>query len=151
MDNMLFYEYQCIDCGKMAQKVADYGDHTIICSNCGGMMGRVKINQDKFFIEDWGRFMRFFLNISFTLTFTFPLLFLFARQWLSSVIISIYLSIVIIAILSFIAFFRNLKRTEKYAAQERDIELVSRVIWEFNRSILIRWVIGKTETFIKEK
>ncbi len=77
---MLFYEYQCVHCGKMAQKVADYNDHTIVCSNCGGMMRRVKINQDNFFIEDWGRFMRFFLNISFTLTFSLANLELFREE-----------------------------------------------------------------------
>ncbi len=47
-------------------------------------------------------------------------------------------------------FLQLLKRVEKYAAARRNIDLVSRAIWELNKSLLIRLTIGKISTFIKE-
>lgn len=58
---------------------------------------------------------------------------------------------IIIAVLFFLLFMRLLKAIENDAAKERDIELTSRVIWEFNKSWVIRAAIGKIKAFIEEK
>ncbi len=108
-------------------------------------------DQDEKIIKDSGRSMRFFLNLSFALIIAFPVFVLMDSQWLTSFTMIAYLITVITTIIFFIAFLRLLKRMEKYATQERNIKLVSRIIWEFNRSSLIRLAIGKTKTFIDEE
>ena len=111
----------------------------------------LKTEQDKEFTKNLGRCMRFFLNISFALIIAFPVFILFDSQWVTPVTMIAYLIAVIITIIFFIAFLWRLKRIEKYAAQKRNIELVSRIIWEFNRSSLIRFTIGKIQTFKEEE
>ncbi len=110
-----------------------------------------EIDQDDKIIKDSGRAMRFFLNLSFALIIAFPVFVLMDSQWLTNFRMIAYLIPVITTIILFIAFLRLLKRMEKYATQERNIKLVSRIIWEFNRSSLIRLAIGKTKTFIDEE
>ena len=45
---------------------------------------------------------------------------------------------VVVAVLFFLAFLRLLKNIESDAAKQRDIELTTRVIGEFNKSWIIR-------------
>jgi len=111
----------------------------------------LKKDKDKEFTKNLGRCMRFFLNISFALILAFPVFILFDSQLVTPVTMIAYLIAVIITIIFFIAFLWRLKRIEKYATQKRNIELVSRIIWEFNRSSLIRLAIGKIQTFKEEE
>jgi cellulose synthase/poly-beta-1,6-N-acetylglucosamine synthase-like glycosyltransferase len=114
-------------------------------------MRNPEIDRDTKIIKDSGRAMRFFLNLSFALIIAFPVFVLMDSQWLTNFTVIAYLIPVITTIIFFIAFVRLLKCMEKYATQERNIKLVSRIIWEFNRSSLIRLAIGKTKTFIDEE
>ncbi len=115
------------------------------------VMRAQEIDQDNKIIKDSGRSMRFFLNLSFALIIAFPVFVLMDSQWLTNFTMIAYLIPLITTIVFFIAFLRLLKRIEKYATQERNIKLVSIIIWEFNKSSLIRLAIGKTKTFIAEE
>ncbi len=103
--------------------------------------------QDKKLIEGLGRSMRFFLNLSFAFIIAFPVFSLFDWQGIATLGVIVYLIPVATTIIFFIAFLRLLKRIEKYAAKKRNIELVSSIIWEFNKSSLIRLATGKIQTF----
>jgi len=111
----------------------------------------LKNEQDKQFTKNLGRCMRFFLNISFALIIAFPVFSLFDWQGIATVGAIVYLIPVATTIIFFIAFLRLLKRIEKYAAKKRNIELVSNIIWEFNKSSLIRLATGKIPTFTDEE
>lgn len=41
---MPIYEFECVDCGYRGQRVAGIHDHTVICSECGGIMGRLDLD-----------------------------------------------------------------------------------------------------------
>ena len=101
------------------------------------------------FIKDTGRSMRFFLNLSFASILAFTIAILFGSQPVTPVTVILAL-IFIITTTSFLSYLHSLKRIEQYAAKERNIGLVSRIIWEFNKSCLIRSIIGKIQTFIEE-
>ncbi len=111
----------------------------------------LKKDQDKRYTEDIGRAMRFCLNLSFALIIAFPVFFIFDPQWFTSKGVIVYLIPVVTTILFFLGFLRLLKTIENYAIRNRNIELVSRIIWEFNKSSLIRLTIGKVQTFIEEE
>ena len=111
----------------------------------------LKKDQDNKFTEGIGRSMRFFLNISFILMFAFSVFVIFDFQTMSPTSVIIALIPFVITIIFFFAFLRLLKRIEQYAARRRNIELVSRIIWEFNKSYLIRSAIGKIQAFIEEE
>ena len=98
-----------------------------------------------------GRSMRFFLNLSFALIIAFPVFSLFDWQGITTVGVIVYLIPVATTIIFFIAFLRLLKRIERYAANKRNIELVSSIIWEFNKSSLIRLATGKIPSFGDEE
>ncbi len=38
---MPIYEYRCVDCGGLDQRVAGCDDHTALCADCGGLMLRL--------------------------------------------------------------------------------------------------------------
>ncbi len=107
--------------------------------------------QDRKIARDLGGSMRFFLNLSLALIIAFPVFILFEPQNASPVSVIAYFIPVVITIVFFVAFLRLLKRIERHAAKRQNIELVSSIIWEFNKSSLIRLVTGKVETFIEEK
>ena len=111
----------------------------------------LKKDQDKKFTSDIGRSMRFFLNVSFVLMFAFSVFIIFDLQPMTTINVIITLIPLVTTIIFFLAFLRLLKRVEQYAARGRNIELVSRIIWEFNQSWLIRTVIGKIQAFIEEE
>ncbi len=111
----------------------------------------LKKDQDKQFTKDLGRSMRFFLNLSFALVIAFPICILFDSYFVTPVGMIFYLIPVLTTIIFFLAFLRLLKEIEKYAARKRNIELVSRIIWEFNQSSLIRLTIGKIQAFMEEE
>ncbi len=58
---------------------------------------------------------------------------------------------VAVAVTFFIIFLRLLKMIESHAHKRKDILLSSRIIWEFNKSWIIRCTIGKIKSFIEEK
>ncbi len=111
----------------------------------------LKKDQDKQFTKDLGRSMRFFLDLSFALVIAFPICILFDSYFVTPVGMIFYLIPVLTTIIFFLAFLRLLKEIEKYAARKRNIELVSRIIWEFNQSSLIRLTIGKIQAFMEEE
>ncbi len=112
---------------------------------------RLKKDQDKKFTEDIGRSMRFFLNLSFVLMFAFSVFVIFDSQPKTTLSVIIALIPLVTTIIFFLVFLRLLKRVEQHAVKKRNIELVSRIIWEFNKSYLIRSVIGKIQAFIEEE
>ncbi len=111
----------------------------------------LKEDRDKQFTKDIGRAMRFCLNLSFALIIAFPVFFMFDPRDFNSMGIIVYLVPLITTIVFFIAFLRLLKYMENYATKQRNIELASRIIWEFNKSSLIRMAVGKVQTFIEEE
>ena len=111
----------------------------------------LKKDQDKQITKDLGRAMRFFLNLSFALMIAFPVCILFDSYFVTPIGMIVYLIPVLTTIILFIAFLRLLKQIEKYAAKKRNIELVSRIIWEFNQTSLIRLTIGKIQAFMEEE
>jgi len=112
---------------------------------------RLKKDQDKKFTEEIGRSMRFFLNLSFVLMLAFSVFVIFDSRPKTTLSVIIALTPLVTTIIFFLIFLRLLKRVEKYALRRRNIELVSRIIWEFNKSYLIRLVIGKIQAFIEEE
>ncbi len=107
-------------------------------------------NRDVLLTREIGRSMRFFLNLACLLII---ILFVFSiPQPLTPENLMIALIPVIVAILFFVAFLRLLKNIESDAARHRDIVLTTRVLREFNKSWVIRAIIGKIQTFkIDEK
>jgi len=43
---MPVYEYQCVDCGVLDQRVAGLDDQTAICTRCGSLM--LRLDEDVF-------------------------------------------------------------------------------------------------------
>ncbi len=43
---MPLYDYQCVDCRGLDQRVAGLDDHTAICIQCGGLM--LRLDEDVF-------------------------------------------------------------------------------------------------------
>jgi putative FmdB family regulatory protein len=43
---MPVYEYQCVDCGEVDQRVGGLDDHAAICALCGSLM--LRLNEDVF-------------------------------------------------------------------------------------------------------
>jgi len=43
---MPIYEYQCVDCGGLDQRVAGLDDHTALCTQCGSLM--LRLDEDVF-------------------------------------------------------------------------------------------------------
>ena len=106
-------------------------------------------NRDAFLTKEIGRSMRFFLNVSCLFI---VILFVFSiPQPLTTESLMIALIPVIVAVLFFLAFLRHQKNNESEAAKQRDIELTTRVIGEFNKSWLIRAAIGRIPAFKIEK
>lgn len=89
--------------------------------------------------------MRFFLNLACLLLII--LFFVSIPRPLTPESLVIAFIPVIIVVLCFLAFLRLLKNIESDAAKNRDIELTTRVIMEFNKSWLIRAAIGKIQAF----
>jgi hypothetical protein len=112
---------------------------------------RLKKDQDKKFTEDIGRSMRFFLNLSFVLMFAFSVFVIFDSHPKTTLSVIIALTPLVTTIIFFLVFLRLLKRIEQHAVKKRNIELVSRITWEFNKSYLIRSIIGKIKAFIEEE
>ncbi len=108
-------------------------------------------DKDREFIKYLGRSMRFFLNLSFALIVVIPLFLMIEPPQFTMLTMIPYSILVLTAIIFFIVFYRLLLLIEKSAAKKRNIDLVSRVIWEYNKSSLIKLAIGKTETFVKEQ
>jgi hypothetical protein len=103
------------------------------------------------FSSDLGRFMRFFLNSSVELMFVFSLLTIFISQLMSPMSVIIVLIPLVTTIIFLFALFRQFKRIEQYAGKKKDIEPVGSIIEEFNKSHLIRLVMGKVRAFIEEE
>ena len=93
--------------------------------------------------------MRFFLNLACLLIITLFILSIPRPLTLESLLIA--LIPLVVAVLFFLAFLRLLKNIESDAAKNRDIELTTRVIGEFNKSWIIRAAIGRIPTFKIEK
>ena len=111
----------------------------------------MKTDEDRFLTMEIGRSMRFFLNAACILITLFLVFFLYAPQPVTSENLIIALIPVLLALFLFLAFLRLLKLIEGIAAEEKDIMLTSRIIWEYNKSWIIRSITGKIEPFIKEK
>jgi hypothetical protein len=104
-------------------------------------------NRDAFLTKEIGRSMRFFLNLSCLLIVTFLVILLSTSRPLTAEGLMVSIVPVVVAVLFFLGFLRLLKNIESDAAKHRDIELTTRVIWEFNKSWVIRALIGKIPAF----
>ena len=98
-----------------------------------------------------GKAMRFFLNVSVGLMLAFIVLIIVGSQRLTPLSVMVATIPFLITLIFFLAFLRQLKRLEEYATKRRNIEMVSRIITEYNKSFLIRLVTGKVQTFIEEE
>ena len=98
-----------------------------------------------------GMGMRLFLNLSVGLMLAFIVFTIVYSQSLTPMSVIITIIPLVTAIIFFFAFLRLLKRIEQYATKKRNIETVSRIIGEYNKSFLIRLVIGKVHAFIEEE
>lgn len=101
--------------------------------------------------SDLGKAMRLFLNVSVGFIIAFILFITVDLQPLTPMSVIIALIPLVTTIIVFIAFFMQLKRIEQYATKKRNIEMVSRIIGEYNKSYLIRLVMGKVQAFIEEE
>jgi hypothetical protein len=90
--------------------------------------------------------MRFFLNLSCFLIIFVTLLLCVPRPLVFEGLMLAFVP-VLIALLFFVAFLRLLKDLENKAAEDKDIELTTRVLGEFNKSWVIRQIIGEIPTF----
>jgi hypothetical protein len=108
-------------------------------------------DRDSRLTREIGRSMRFFLNLSCSLIISFTVFFLSAPRPLTTEGLMAALIPVIVAVLFFLGFLRLLKILESNAANERNIELASRVIWEFNKTWVIRAIMGKIQAFKDEE
>jgi len=110
------------------------------------------LKKDQFikFTNDLGKFMRFFLNSSVELMLTFSLITIFVSQLMGPLSVILVLIPLVTTIILFFAFYRQIKLLEQYAGKKRNIEPVCR-IEEFNKSYLIRSVMGKIQAFIEEE
>jgi hypothetical protein len=104
-------------------------------------------NRDAFLTKEIGRSMRFFLNLSCLLIVTLLVILLSTPRPLTTEGLMVTIIPVVVAVLFFLGFLRLLKNIESDAAKQRDIELTTRVIWEFNKSWVIRALIGKIPVF----
>jgi hypothetical protein len=102
-------------------------------------------------IEICGSCMRFFLNAAAAIGTMISLCLLAFVHPLNLKILIVVSMPLAMSLLFFIIFLRLLKQVENFAAGRGDIGLVSRVIWELNKSFLIRLTCGRTPTFIKEQ
>ena len=106
---------------------------------------------DAFVTKELGRSMRFFLNLSCVLVVSFSAFVICVPRPMTPESVIIAFIPVIVAILFFLVFLRLLKSLENDASQQSNIELTSRVMWEFNKSWIIRSALGKIQTFIEER
>jgi hypothetical protein len=106
--------------------------------------------QDGVLTTNIGSVMRFFLNLTLLLTIENTIIIIMTISPLTTEIILIALIPIVNSTFFFIIFLLLLKRVEESAASRRNIDLVSRAIWELNKSLFIRLIIGKTSTFIEE-
>jgi hypothetical protein len=83
--------------------------------------------------------------------FAFSVFVIFDSHPKTTLSVIIALTPLVTTIIFFLVFLRILKGIEQYATRKRNIELVSRIIWEFNKSRLIRSIIGKIQAFIEEE
>jgi hypothetical protein len=97
-----------------------------------------------------GRGMRFFLNSAVFWIIVYSLALAITLRPLSLESLLLAGLPILISVPFFLLFLLMLKRIEAYAAKRRNIDLVSRSIWELNKSALIRRTVGKIPTFIKE-
>ncbi|MCX5891131.1 MAG: hypothetical protein NTY36_17040 [Deltaproteobacteria bacterium] len=121
------------------------------CALPNKSMRTLKKDQDINNTGHIGRAMRFFLNVSVGLMLAFIVFITVGSQRLTPLSVMIATIPFLITLIFFLAFLRQLKRIEEYATKRRNIELVSRVITEYNKSYLICLVMGKVQTFIEEE
>lgn len=121
------------------------------CASPHKSVRTLKKDQDINNIGHLGKAMRFFLNGSVGLTLAFIVFITVGPQRLTFMSVSIATIPFLITIIFFLAFLRQLMRIEECATKRRNIEMVSRIITEYNKSYLIRLVTGKVQTFIEEE
>jgi hypothetical protein len=106
-------------------------------------------NYDEILVRQLGSSMRFFLNSSLVLMISFLLFILLDFKQVRSIGLLLASIPLATAIFYFITFLLFLKRIERYGSATRDIVTVSRIISEYNKSYIIKLVIGKIDSFIE--
>ncbi len=103
------------------------------------------------FARQIGSYMRFFLNSSLVLMISsaFSLLILMDLQQVTPMRLLLGGIPLIAAAFFFITFLLMLKRIEKYAVTTKNIDILSNVISEYNKSYIFKLVTGKIDPFIE--
>lgn len=112
----------------------------------------MKKNYYEILARQIGSYMRFFLNASLVLMISIPLFILLDLLDLQQVTPRGLLLAgipLVTAVFFFITSLQILKRIEKYAVATKNIDIVSNIISEYNKSYIIKLVIGKIDSFIE--
>ena len=109
----------------------------------------MKRNYYEILVRFIGGSMRFFLNASMVLMILFSLFILLNLQQVKSIGFLLASIPLVTAVFYFIIFLLILKRIEIYADVTKDIPIVSMVISEYNKSYIIKLVVGKIDSFIE--
>ena len=109
----------------------------------------MKTNYDVIWVRLIGRSMRFFLNASLVLMISFSLFIQLHSQQVTPTGLLLAGIPLVASMFYFIIFLFLLKRIEIYGEATRNIPIVSRVISEYNKSYIIKLVIGKIDSFIE--
>ncbi len=109
----------------------------------------MKTNYDEIWVRQIGRSMRFFLNSSLILMISFLLFILLDLQQVRRIGLLLASIPLVTAVFYFAIFLLMLRRIERYGAATRNIPIVSRIISEYNKSFIIKLVIGKIDSFIE--
>ena len=110
-----------------------------------------KKEQERILIRETGKAMRFFLNTSLILIILFAAIILLLPDMATLQNLIVALFAVLVSICFFLVFLRHLKKIEAHAAEEKNILLTSKVIWEYNKSWVIRTLTGGIKAFIEDK
>ena len=109
----------------------------------------MKRNYDEILVRLIGRSMRFFLNASLVLMISFSLFILLDSQQVTPRGLLLAGIPLVTAVFFFITSLQILKRIEKYAVATKNIDIVSNIISEYNKSYIIKLVIGKIDSFYR--
>jgi hypothetical protein len=111
----------------------------------------MKRNYYEIFVRKIGRSMRFFLNSSLALMISssFSLFILLDLQKVTPMSLLLGGIPLVTAVFFFITSILILKRIEKYAIATRSIDILSNIISEYNKSYIIKLLIGKIDSVIE--
>ena len=109
----------------------------------------MKKNYYEILARQIGSYMRFFLNSSLVLMISISLFILLDLQQVTPKGLLLAGIPLVTAVFFFITSLQILKRIEKYAVATKNIDIVGNIISEYNKSYIIKLVMGKIDPFIE--